>query len=292
LTFNWRLNYIYRTMKLTFLYVTDLHGSIPRYLSVLRFAKENNISLIHLGADILPKGSHMQKTQKKFVKGFLKDFHETCKKQKIDVIGSFGNDDLYSRKSEYKKYAELLDEVPFYKDGYEFRAYGYVPDYPFGLKTACKIDHEGWTCPDFYLSAPVDCGPSGDFVEIPDVEKYFLEKGTIEEDLNKIKFGLAADKTIMSIHVPPWSLDLDVCANNRRVGSKAVYDFIKREQFLLCLSGHLHESYDISRVWKNTIGKTLIIQPGQVMEHTRRVRFVIISISGTDIKPELIEIED
>ena len=274
---------------LKFLYVTDLHGSIPKYLTIQKFAQEQKIDLIHLGADLLPKGSGILKEQKKFINGFLKDFYETCKKQNIDVLASFGNDDIYSRKPYFKKYATLLDEVPYQKNGYEFKAYGFVPDYPFGLKTACKLDYNGWVCPDPYISRPVDCGPTGDLIEIPDVKKYFAEKGTIEDDLKKIQ---AANNTIMAIHVPPYYSDLDVCVGGRRVGSKSVYDWIKKQQPLLCLSGHIHENYSVTKVWQNKIGKTLVIQPGQTPETSDTVRFVLIAIKALidhEINAELIE---
>jgi Icc-related predicted phosphoesterase len=267
-----------------FLYGTDFHGYVSKYEAILAFALEHDIKLLHLGSDLLPKGSHMQEIQKKFINGYLKRFYAKCKEKGIDVLASFGNDDLYSRKKYFKGFGTLLDEVPFYKDGYEFKAYSFTCDYPFGLKTACKNDSDNWKLSEPYISTPVDLNGRGELVEIPDIDSYFLAKGTIEGDLKKIR---ATDKTIMSIHQPPWSLGLDVCLNGRRVGSEAVFNWIKKENPAICLHGHIHEAYDVSKIWKVKLGNTLVIQPGQPVNRTR---FVLIDIKEGSIQAEMVEI--
>jgi Icc-related predicted phosphoesterase len=238
---------------------TDLHGSIAKYEAVLKYAIDHNIKIIHLGADILPKGSCIQEIQKDFVKKYLKDFYQRAKEKSIDILAGFGNDDLHTRMPYFRKYASLLDEVLYEREGYTFKAYNYVPDYPFGLKTACKNDYPGWTCPERYISPPVDFTDQGR-VLIPDPVQYFKDKGTIKEDLEKISVN---NRTIMAIHCPPNGLGLDVCSDGRGVGSKAVYDFILAKQPLLTLHGYIHESPDVTGIWKTQIGKTLVIQPGQ-----------------------------
>jgi Icc-related predicted phosphoesterase len=244
---------------------------------------EQDIKLIHLGADLLPKGSCMLERQKDFIKKYLKNFYQRCQNKGISVLATFGNDDVWSRKPYFKKYADLLDEKPFEMGGFEFKSYPYVQDYPFGLKTACKLDFEGWTCPDKYISNPVDLSPTGGLQRIEeDIAEYFGKKGTIEEDLKKIP---VSNKTIMAIHQPPWSLSLDVCLGGRRVGSKAVYDWIEKTKPKLVLCGHIHESYQITGIWKGYIGKTLVIQPGQERD---KVHLVYIELQGDSVKAELI----
>lgn len=250
-----------------FVYATDLHGDIKKYEDVLKFTLDHDIKLIHLGADILPKGYSLLKIQKKFVKGYLKTFYIRCSDEKITVLAFFGNDDVYTRKRYFRDYADLLDEIPYEKEGYEFRAYPYVLDYPFGLKTSCKLDHSGWICPDNYLGIPCDYNESGQFC-IEDVKEYFSKKGTIEEDLKNIH---ADNKTIMAIHQPPHALNLDVCMGEKRVGSKSVLKWIEREQPLMVLSGHIHENFEVTSVWKAMVNNTLVIQPGQMEEQTTLV---------------------
>jgi Icc-related predicted phosphoesterase len=196
--------------------------------------------------------------QKDFIKKYLSNFYSKCKEKDIEVMAFFGNDDLYTRKVHFRKIGSLLDETLFFKDGYEFKAYPYVQDYPFGLKTACKWDSDNWRCPDRYIHTPRDIDENG-WIEITDIDKYFYQKNTIENDLSNIH---ATPKTIMAIHQPPSGMGLDVCINGRKVGSKAVQNWIQKEQPLLVLTGHIHESPQVTGLWKGNIGKTLVIQPG------------------------------
>jgi Icc-related predicted phosphoesterase len=264
-----------------FIYATDLHGNIPKYQKILEFALKYDIKLIHLGADILPKGSNLLKIQKKFIKGYLRNFYSECEGYGIRVLSFFGNDDIYTHKKHFREFADLLNEVPYEMGDYTFKAYPYVLDYPFGLKTACKRDFDGWKLADLYLSNPCDFNDSGYFL-IEDIEKYFLLKGTIKGDLKDLH---ADDKTIMAMHMPPCLMGLDVCYGNRRVGSRSVFEWIVNEKPLLFLCGHIHESPDVSGVWKAMLGKTLVIQPGQ---KTDKATFVYIEIDGVEVNAQLV----
>ena len=265
-----------------FIYTTDLHGNIAKYEKILDIAVKSKINLIHLGADLLPKESPLDHVQHRFIEGFLQDYYRRCVDQDIKVLSFFGNDDLYTLKSSFRAYGDLLDETFYKQDGYEFTAYGYVQDYKFGLKTACKNDRPGWVCPEHYISSPVDPLVSG-WDRIPDVRQYFLSKGTIEEDLRYLSVG---PKTIVALHQPPVGLGLDVCYDDRRVGSVAVHSWIEQKQPLLVLSGHIHESFSCSELWKGQIGKSLVIQPGQL----RNLSYVFIEVTDT-IEAERHEIE-
>lgn len=260
-----------------FIYATDLHGNIAKYETIYNLACDLNIKLIHLGADLLPKGPSILTIQKKFVCEYLKKFYNKCKQADIQVLAFFGNDDIYTRKKYFTEYADLLDEKPVVIDDYLFKAYPYVPDYPFGLKTACKLDYKGWLA-EPWNGKPIDIDEQG-FYTINNLEKYFSNKGTIDEDLRKIT---ANKQTIMAIHSPPQGLGLDVCMDGRRVGSKSVTEWIEREQPLILLAGHLHESYHVTCQWHGYIGDTLVIQPGQL----NKTNLVIIDIDKT-VKAEL-----
>ena len=249
-----------------FLYATDLHGDSRKYDALLKYAQKHDVKYIHLGADILPKRSGLLKEQKKFIKGYFKKFFDRCAEHGIKVMTMFGNDDLYSRKKYFLEYGSLLDETPEVIDGFTFTGYPYVPDYPFGLVTACKYDHDGWQ-PEPYFGKKVDVDDKG-FVDIPDPKTYFNYKGTIEEDLKEIH---ADDKTVMAIHCPPSNLGMDVCLNGKKVGSKAIYEWIEREQPRLVLCGHIHESRFMTGTWMSNIGNSIVIQPGQYGSSTSAV---------------------
>jgi Icc-related predicted phosphoesterase len=202
----------------------------------------------------------------------------------------FGNDDLYFLKNEVKKSNQLLDENPITIGQYEFKAYGYVPDYPFSLKTACKIDYQGWYLDEPYISEP-RCVKNNRIYPIKQIKNYFKKKGTIQQDLQKLT---GDSNTIMAFHCPPNDLGLDVCGTRygvdlwfprKKVGSRAIHDWIAKNNVPLVLAGHIHESPEVSRIWKAKIGETVVIQPGQHIEQTTMVAIEI----GAQIQCEIIE---
>ena len=261
---------------------------------VFEFALEHDISLIHLGADLLPRKSKMIHLQETFIKYYLRSYFRKCDANGIKVLASFGNDDLYLNKKYFREFAFLLEEEPYHQGGYEFKAYNYVTDHCFGLKNGCKLEDENSRpakirlVSDFFNEDVIPRRRDVNeekyfFIEDEDLDEYFKKKGTIEEDLKNIT---ADQKTIMAIHDPPSCLNLDVTSRGERVGSQSVLKWIEREQPLLVLSGHIHESYKITKTWKANIGKTIVIQPGQLGEKTN---FVLIEIEKDDIHLELIE---
>jgi Icc-related predicted phosphoesterase len=301
-----------------FLYTTDLHGKIYKYETVLKYAIEHKITLLHIGADILPKGKGMLKKQKKFIKGYLKNFISECLRNSIQVSAFFGNDDIYTRKKYFKEYSTLLDETPFKRSGYNFKAYGYVPDHHFLLKNGTKLDRYGLkpvkiaprTVPmpvfgsDEIVLVPftptaVDAQCDG-FHEIENLEDYFKYKGSIKDDLDSIRVG---SKTIMATHTPPAGLNLDVCGHfkkrgkpkpSQRVGSESLLKWILKKQPLLVLCGHIHENFIVTGSWKAMVGNTTVIQPGQHLiwknNQKKKTTFVDIEITGNKVKAERIEI--
>ncbi|MDD5650471.1 MAG: hypothetical protein PHF86_08665 [Candidatus Nanoarchaeia archaeon] len=259
-----------------FLYATDLHGDQEKYKKILSYALDHQIKIIHLGADILPD------VQTTFVKKFLREFYQKAKDNEIKILASFGNDDLVSMKKEFRRYGSLLDEEPVEIEGFLFKAYPYVCDYPFPLKSICKLDYRGWMRP-FCLDG-VNYTENGMRVEILDIDKYLAKKSTIQEDLAK---EIVLHKNfIFSCHMPPRNLELDVCGRRihtgydrlERVGSVSIYNWIKEQQPLLSLHGHIHENYAITKQWKVILGKTLVVQPGQpfltIYDKEAKTRFV------------------
>lgn len=261
-----------------FIYTTDLHGDKNKYNKILSYALDNNITLVHLGADLLPKSPDILTAQKKFIKLFFRNFSLTAKEYGITLLSCFGNDDIYTRKKYYKKYASLLDEAPYVLNDFIFKAYPYVCDYPFGLKTACKLDFRGWSRP--FCSNPVDVTEKG-IEHIQDLDQWFSNRSTIEEDLKDIS---ATPNLIMLCHMPPKGLGLDVCYNEKKVGSHSVFEWIKREQPFLTLHGHIHESYEVTGIWKQNVGKTLVVQPGQCGFSTNKIRFVEFDLESNHVK--------
>ena len=69
-------------------------------------------------------------------------------------------------------------------------------------------------------------------------------------------------KTVYVIHAPPFNTKLDMITTGAHVGSKSIRKFIEKEQPLLALHGHIHESPQMSGSWHDKIGKTTCINVG------------------------------
>jgi Icc-related predicted phosphoesterase len=245
-----------------FLYTTDLHGNIDKYNKVLDYAISNEYKLIHLGADLLPKGSNILNSQKQFIKTFFKKWSAKAIENKIKVLSFFGNDDLYSRKKYFQKLnIPLLDECQCKIDNWIFRAYPWVPVHPFGLLNGCKLDSDNFQLEPFYNS-PCDLNDIGEIVQIVNYQKYLKDRGTIENDL---KFKIGEENHIIAFHSPPAGLNLDVCQDGRKVGSIAIRNWLENNKAALVLCGHIHENYHVTGNWKSyTNNGILVIQPGQL----------------------------
>lgn len=265
-----------------FLYTTDLHGDQHKYRQVLSFAKAEDYKLIHLGADLLPKGKNIAKLQKHFVQKFLRGWYQEARDAGIHILCDFGNDDFYSRKKYFREYGTLLEEAAVYwndTDGYiykqptpraetdyRFCSYPWVPVHPFGLLNGCKLDRDNHVIPPgYFYNPPRDLSGSGSLDLIPNVQEYLETRGSIESGLKDYH---ADNKTIMSFHCPPAGLELDVCSDGRKVGSIAIRNWIEDNPCALVLCGHIHESPLVSHVWKDqATNGSWVIQPGQMDEH-------------------------
>jgi len=264
------------------LYVTDLHGNILKYDRIFNIVKELNIDMVINGGDLYPK-INLRK-QDEFITSYLDSYLNRFERLNIPYLLIPGNDDL-------KTYDGLLEDVcNQYKniflvqnkkielEGYEFIGFDLVADYPFRLKDRCRRDSDFFTYPRQFgsglLSTPIG---------FDDIKNWFIyAEGlpTISEELEKLPKPININKTIYIIHMPPSGLDLDVCSNYEKVGSNSVLKFLKKYQPLLSLHGHIHESYYMSDKWKNYIGKTICIQPGQLDS----LNYVIINLDTMKIE--------
>jgi len=86
---------------------------------------------------------------------------------------------------------------------------------------------------------------------------------TIEQELLSLPQPRDPGKAVYVIHGPPAGIGLDVCRGGEAVGSPAMFRFLESRQPLLSLHGHIHESPEETGTWKSTIGRTIVIQPGQ-----------------------------
>lgn len=66
------------------------------------------------------------------------------------------------------------------------------------------------------------------------------------------------EKIVFLTHAPPYNTKLDLIPGYGHVGNKDYSDFIKRNNVILAISGHIHETFGK----QDKLGKALLLSPG------------------------------
>src|SRR5262249_26041278 len=86
---------------------------------------------------------------------------------------------------------------------------------------------------------------------------------TIAEALEALSELSPPTDTVLVSHSPPRDTRCDVIASHAHVGSRALRRYVERHQPPLVLSGHIHESPRITGAYRDAVGRTLVVNPGQ-----------------------------
>lgn len=269
---------------MNFLYVTDLHGVQWKYERIFDVAKYLKVKAVVNGGDMLPMGNFMN--QDKFILSFLDDHLSRFESEGIYYISMLCNDDLRIFDDLFQKicnkygYIINIAQQKFTIENYEYIGMNWVPDFPFTLKDRARKDLNDFIFPKQF-GKPLLSTKNG-WKEVNDWFSYADSIPTIEEELNRLIKPKHMENSIYIIHTPPSNLELDVCSDGQKVGSNAVYKFIEKNQPLLSLHGHIHESPDVSGVWYSKLGRTICIQPGQ--SHQYQDHLICVSIDLSKMK--------
>lgn len=136
-----------------------------------------------------------------------------------------------------------------------------MSDLPFRLKDRCRRDLSSHIVTAQYQD-PIISTKDG-IQKIENWKERVNGLPTVEEELNALIKPKNMRKTVYIMHMPPYGVGLDDAGENYKVGSQAIYNFIKTNQPLMTLHGHVHESPVFSAKWFSNIGDTVCIQPGQ-----------------------------
>ncbi|MFX0058617.1 MAG: metallophosphoesterase [Candidatus Hodarchaeota archaeon] len=268
------------------LYATDIHGSRWKYEMIFEVAENLEVDIVINGGDMLPFGDFLN--QDKFIKNYLDSYFSKFNDNKIYYITMLANDDLlifdelFNQICNQYKYVISIAQRRFKLQKYEFIGMNLVTDLPFVLKDRVRKDTENFTFPKQFGTAMISS--LNGWKKIPDWSSYVANLPTIEEELNNLIIPDDIRNTIYIFHMPPANMGLDVCYDGRKVGSKAIYNFISKYQPLLTLHGHIHESPETSGKWHAYLNETLCIQPGQSLFHEKYLIYALIDLETLNIE--------
>lgn len=262
------------------IFTADLHGHRSQYESLFRTALEEGAQSIIIGGDLAAKDSINPVEQESFLRetlpAIVRDFK---KKSNAQIYLMLGNDDVATNLDLIESYNGILwnhiDRKRFnITVDYETIGYPYIPISPFQVKDFEKFDirpkekKKGLLKKVFGSDDLIQPGANlkGEiWTKEGWKEKVFDRENintTIEDDLNSPTFTTSPKKTVYVFHSPPYNTNLDVIPGLRHIGSKAIKQFIEKNEPYLVLSGHAHETADITNKYNTNIGNSMAMTAG------------------------------
>jgi len=254
-------------------FVCDLHGRPDRYRKLVERIDDERPMAVFMGGDLLPAVA-MPATEVAEHGGFVHQVLAAAFKQLQLRLGAdyprvfliLGNDDPRVHETAVQEagaggtweyvHARRVEWTPWSVYGYAF-----VPPTPFRLKDWERYDVSRYVDPgcihpqDGVLTRPVAESELGFF--------------TIQQGLAALTQNDPLDNAVCLFHAPPYRTGLDRAALDGRkidhvpldvhVGSMAIRRFIEERQPRLTLHGHVHESARLTGIWREILGRTVML---------------------------------
>jgi Icc-related predicted phosphoesterase len=260
-------------------FTSDLHGAASLYEQLEELLRAQTPDLLILGGDLFPDGERDDPlgTQVAYVE---RDFIPRLASwralaPRLTIACCVGNHewrcagDVLGRQHDAGRLVLLDHHRVWMHRGVSFLGYGLTPATPHWVKDFERLD------------LPIDPVPTFGGV-VWDVARkavryvvpaaHFIPAGAISTDLNSAV--RAAPPWILVAHCPPYETKLDRLPTlPAPVGSRAVRQFIEVRQPLVSLHGHIHESPEVTGRYRDNIGQTLCINPGQGPDRLHAVLF-------------------
>jgi len=249
---------------------SDLHQAASNWHDLVKICQKDKFDIVAIAGDLFPKDKSIT-SQASFMPKIIK-YANKIKDTGAKLILMLGNDDNQRLIPLMEKAHEdgifyYIGEKVIEIDGQEFIGMPYVPDYPFGYKFWCRGDsNENIRIDPVQYCDPLLVNDNNEMTTIEDYPAYLKHHKKISEVLQYLSWQVKnINKSIWLIHAPPANLDLDICGRGVKVGSEAILKFIKDNQPLVTIHGHIHEAPNYNgHVWFKRVDKTICIQAGQM----------------------------
>lgn len=272
-------------------FVSDLHGDIGKYNRLFMQILLEKPEAVFLGGDLLSAGFFRSALHNEDIlhKTLAAGFDKLKNEMEHDYPKVFlimGNDDPGSEEKTLKSFEK--QKLWYYVHNRIINigdlsvcGYSYVPPTPFMNKD--------WERYDVSRFVDVGCVSPEEGYRSTRVSMIDIVNCTIWDDLLELAGESDLSKTIMLFHAPPYDTGLDRAALDGKmvdfapldvhVGSIAIRRFIEQHQPLITLHGHIHESYSITGIWKQSIGKTVCMSASGI---GRKLTLVIFNTEKPD----------
>lgn len=247
-------------------FTSDLHGDGARYEQLLASAAAHRPRAVLIGGDLGPHGAREEGVarQRLFLQGFLVEFARRLREAtpETQLLLMMGNDDWRANhdclEAQDGALWRVLHERVVEVDGVPVAGLSYVPITPFAIK-----DWERWEDGDEESPARLEGVVSRDGRLLPHRFDPEHRSPSIAEALEALAAKAPAERTVFVFHSPARDTACDRIASGAHVGSRAIRRFLERHQPPLLLSGHIHEAPRVSSAYRDAIGRTVVVNPGQ-----------------------------
>lgn len=247
-------------------YTSDLHGQGALYEQLIAIVGAHRPRAVLIGGDLAPHagGADGVAHQRVFLEGFLVEFARRFQEASpgSELMLLMGNDDWAANHDCLERHDgalwRLLHDRVAVVDGVPVAGLSWVPITPFAIK-----DWERWDDGEPETPARLDGWVSGrDGLAAHRFDPARREP-TIAGALADLSSRTSPAGTVFVLHSPPRDTRCDMIGAGVHVGSRAIRAFAERHQPPLILAGHIHESPRVSSSYRDTIGRTVAVNPGQ-----------------------------
>jgi len=248
------------------LFTSDLHGQTALYEQLLALVATRLPAAVIVGGDLCPHqlGESGVRLQRVFLQGFLVEFarrlHEASPATALLLM--MGNDDWAANadclEAQHGALWQSIHGRAVDVGGTAVTGSSWVPITPFTIKDWERWDDGGDETPA-RLDGVVSHGGTLTAHAFDPADR----RPTIAEALEALAALAPPAATVLVSHSPPRDTHCDVLQSHAHVGSRALRRHIERHAPTLVLSGHIHESPRVSGAWRDTVGATPVVNPGQ-----------------------------
>jgi uncharacterized protein len=247
-------------------FTSDLHGQHALYEQVVEIAATRRPRVVAIGGDLCPHAGDADgpARQRLFLQGFFVEFARRVAEASpgTELLLLMGNDDWGANVDCLEAHDGTLWRVLHARTltagGVPVAGLSWVPITPFKIKDWERWDDGGEERPlrlDGFVSHGGALAPHRF-----DPER---REPTIAAALDALAAMTDPARCVLVTHTPPHGTLCDLTAQKLHVGSRALRRFAERHQPPLILSGHIHESPRISASYRDHIGRTVVVNPGQ-----------------------------